>query len=93
VNNSGKMAGKEVVQVYVGKPESGVERAQKELKAFQKVMVGPGKSATASLTIDVDALAYYNEDISDWSLEKGEYILYIGNASDHITQELRINIE
>lgn len=93
VSNTGGRDGAEVVQVYVGKPDSKVERAAKELKGFARIEIEAGETQVASISIGVDALSYYNESISDWTLEKGEYLLYIGNASDHITKEIRIVIE
>lgn len=93
VKNIGPMKGKEVVQVYVGKPDSQVERALKELKGFVKVELDKGESRTVEIAIDIDGLFFYNESISAWDLEKGMYELYIGNAADEITQSLIIHIE
>ncbi len=92
VSNTGKAAGSEVVQVYVGKPNSKVTRALKELKAFQKVHLARGKNAAVELSIDVDDLAFYDESISDWNLEKGDYLIYVGTASNQITKTVKISI-
>ena len=93
VSNTGEQEGKEVVQVYVGKPKSKVERATKELKAFKKIGLNYGETSTVKLTIDVDQLAFYDESISDWNLEKGEYNIYVGNASDQISEKVKIKVE
>jgi beta-glucosidase len=93
VSNTGKVDGAEVVQVYVGKVDSKVERAMKELKAFQKVTVSSGDKKAVKLIIDVDDLAFYDESISDWNLEKGTYEIYVGNASDNISETLKITIK
>ncbi len=93
VTNIGAMDGAEVVQVYIGKPDSKVDRAVKELKGFRKVSVPKGKTSAVELLIKVDNLAYYDESISDWKLEKGAYDIYVGNASDHIKQTLKVNIK
>jgi beta-glucosidase len=93
VTNTGNIDGAEVVQVYVGKPKSKVERATKELKAFKKVRLDPATSSTVELSIDVEELAFYDESTSDWNLEKGEYFLYIGNASDQISEKVKIKVE
>ncbi|RJE72697.1 glycoside hydrolase family 3 C-terminal domain-containing protein [Reichenbachiella sp. MSK19-1] len=93
VANTGKTAGAEVVQVYVGKPKSKVNRAKKELKGFDKITVEAGQSATGSLTIPVSDLAYYDEKSSDWKVESGSYVLYIGNASDQIQREIKVQIK
>jgi beta-glucosidase len=93
VINTGDKSGAEVVQVYFGKLNSKVERAVKELKEFQKVYVKKGSIEMAELSINVDTLAFYDESISGWNLEKGDYIIYIGNAADNITQKLKITIK
>jgi len=92
VSNSGKTAGSEVVQVYVGKPGSQVKRALKELKAFKKVPIDRGSTAQVELLIDVNDLVYYDENLSDWNLEKGDYLVYVGTASNNISKKLQISI-
>jgi beta-glucosidase len=93
VSNTGNREGSEVIQVYVGKPESKVERALKELKGFSKVSLAKGESKTVTVSINIDKLAFYDESISDWSLEKGNYNIYVGNASNTISKTLQISIE
>ncbi|PSR08669.1 MAG: glycosyl hydrolase [Bacteroidetes bacterium] len=90
VRNTGTRAGAEVVQVYVGKLASAVPRAVKELKGFQKVWLQPGETATVTITIDVDQLAYYDEGLAAWQLEKGDYFIYVGNAADGLVGQRRI---
>jgi beta-glucosidase len=92
VANSGKVDGAEVLQVYVGKPDSKVDRALKELKGFQKIMVKSGEQEIVTIPIAIDDLAFYDESIGNWHLEKGEYIVYLGTASDQIIGELSIGI-
>jgi beta-glucosidase len=93
VNNTGNMAGSEVVQVYIGKPKSKVERALKELKGFSKVYLEKGDSKNVEILVDVENLAYYDETLSKWQLEPGEYIIYTGNSSDNISEKLKITIK
>lgn len=93
VSNTGESEGAEVVQVYIGKPESDVIRAVKELRGFQRVEVKAGETQVASVSIDIDDLAYYDESIGDWTLEKGEYMIYVGNSSDHISETMTIVVE
>ncbi len=92
VSNIGEIMGSEVVQVYVGKSKSKVTRAAKELKGFQKIEVKKDTSETVEILIAVKDLAYYNEAIADWSLEKGMYEIYVGNSSDNISKKIKINI-
>lgn len=93
VKNTGTADGAEVVQVYVGKKDSKVTRAKKELKAFKKVLIKANEEANVSLSIKASDLAFFNEDISDWEVETGEYIIYVGNASNNISKEISINIQ
>lgn len=93
VSNIGNIDGSEVVQVYVGKPKSKVKRALKELKGFQKLNLMKGTSKTFNIAINVDQLAFYDETISAWNLEKGDYQIYIGNASNNISKTLKITIK
>jgi beta-glucosidase len=74
-------------------PKSKVERAAKELKGFTKVYLARGNSQDFNIGIEVDKLAFYDESISDWNLETGKYVLYIGNASDNIVKEIKITVE
>jgi len=93
VANTGAVNGSEVVQVYVGKKKSKVARALKELKGFQKVAVKAGEQKVVEIKIPISALAYYNESISDWSIENGNYEIYVGNSSDNIVEKFKIKVE
>ena len=92
VSNTGNANGAEVVQVYVGKLKSKVDRAIKELKGFDKVKVEKGTKESGEISIDIADLKYYEESISNWRLEKGDYMIYVGNASDNIVKKLKISI-
>jgi beta-glucosidase len=92
IKNTGKVNGKEVIQVYVGKKNSNVKRALKELKAFEKVALVDGETKKISISLKVSDLAYYNEEISNWTVEKGDYIIYVGNGSKNISKEIKITI-
>jgi len=92
VKNTGGIEGKEVVQVYIGKKNSKVKRAKKELKAFKKVSVSNNQWIEVNININIKALAYYNEKSASWEIEKGNYIIYIGNGSRNISKEIEITI-
>lgn len=81
IENTGKMAGKETVQLYVSKSKSIVDRAEKELKAFKKVMVQQGGSVDVTLQIPVKDLAYYDTKNSKWVVEPGEYKVMAASSS------------
>ncbi|MBK5272897.1 MAG: fibronectin type III-like domain-contianing protein, partial [Bacteroidia bacterium] len=92
IRNSGKLSGKETIQLYASKTGSTVERAEKELKAFKKVMVPTGQIVTVTLSIPVKDLAYYNEQTSKWVVEPGKYMLLAGVSSQDIVATETINI-
>lgn len=93
ISNTGKYAGKEIVQLYVSKPNSVVERAEKELKAFTKVLVNMGGKTAVKLTIPVKDLAYYNTKTSQWMVEPGIYKILVGASSAKISQTATITIQ
>ena len=66
VKNTGSMAGKEVVQLYVADKESTVIRPIKELKGFEKVELAPGETKTVTFTLDKRAFAFYSVKLQDW---------------------------
>ncbi len=80
VTNSGPVAGDTVVQVYVAAPNSRVERAPKELKAFRRIGLKPGETKTIQVDIPVKDLAYYDEQ-SGWTVEPTRYTLMAGQHS------------
>ncbi len=84
IKNTGSMAGKEVVQVYVSAPEGQLEKPVKELKAFAKTHeLQPGESQTLVMTIPVRLLASFDEANSQWLSEAGAYNVQIGaNIAD-----------
>ena len=84
VTNTGKVAGKEIVQVYVHDHKSGLVRPPKELKAFAKVALKPGETKTVSLHLDFHAFAYYHPAYRQWITEDGEFDLLIGASSADI---------
>ncbi|MDT0675265.1 glycoside hydrolase family 3 C-terminal domain-containing protein [Autumnicola musiva] len=93
VENTGKVAGKEVVQLYVSKADSEVQRAAKELKGFKKTMVPAGGSKTVTIELPVKELSYYNVDNKSWTVEPGTYTLKLGNSSRDIINEVTVNVE
>ena len=93
INNIGNSEGAEVVQIYVGKVNSKVKRAQKELKGFQKIEMKKGGSKPFQILIGIESLSFYSESNSQWELEKGDYLIYIGNSSNKISKIIKINIK
>jgi beta-glucosidase len=81
VKNTGKVAGKETVQLYVRDRESEVLRPDKELKGFEKVALAPGEEKTVAFTLGKRAFAFYNPAISEWYVESGDFEILIGSSS------------
>ncbi|MBB3697476.1 glycoside hydrolase family 3 C-terminal domain-containing protein [Flammeovirga yaeyamensis] len=92
VKNIGELEGKEVVQFYVEKVKSKVMRAKKELKAFSKVELKKGDTQEVKGEVDVLSLRYYDEEMKDWVLEPGDYLLHVGNSSDNIRKSIKFSI-
>ncbi|WP_105567624.1 glycoside hydrolase family 3 C-terminal domain-containing protein [Microbacterium halophytorum] len=84
VTNTGSVAGREVVQAYVSMPGSSVERAPRELKAFQSVEIAAGETATVALTIRRRDLAYWSTRAERWVVEGGECAVEVGASSRDI---------
>ena len=93
VKNTGKVDGKEVVQLYTSKSDSKVSRASKELKGFKKVSVKSGDSNTVTIKVPVKELAYYDVAAKKWTVEPGKYTLKVGNSSRDIKKEIVVTIK
>ena len=93
VKNTGKRAGAEVVQLYVHDVKSSVDRPYKELKGFKKVCLQPGESKDVDITIDNDALSFYDETSSAWKSEPGVFEALVGNASDNIKLKKKFELK
>ena len=93
VKNTGKVDGKEVVQLYSAKADSKVSRAAKELKGFNKIAVKAGSTETVTINVPVKELAYYDVAAKKWTVEPGTYTFKLGNSSRNITQEVTVTIQ
>jgi beta-glucosidase len=93
VKNTGKFAGKETVQLYISKTGSKVERAEKELKAFKKIMLAPGATANVTLSIPIKDLAYFDVKTSKWIVEPGKYKLLAGTSSRDIKETINLKVD
>ena len=84
VCNSGRVAGKEVVQLYVRDVESSWFRPKQELKGFAKVALEPGEVGEVTFQLDRRAFAYFNPDLGEWHVETGAFEILIGASSRDI---------
>ena len=87
IKNTGDVAGSEIAQVYVAKPESKIFRAPKELKGFVKIHLDPGEEKKGSVELDDRAFAFWNTATEDWCVESGEYKILVGASSRDIRLE------
>jgi beta-glucosidase len=84
VTNTGQVAGKETVQVYVHDRQSTLKRPLKELKGFAKLELQPGETKTVTIPLDFRAFAYYNPTFKQWVTEDGEFDILVGASSADI---------
>jgi beta-glucosidase len=80
VKNTGKVAGEEVVQMYIRDLVGSITRPVKELKGFEKISLQPGESKTVEFVIDNEMLSFYNDDLVFGS-EPGEFSVMVGTNS------------
>ena len=90
LKNTGAMAGAEVVQLYVSENKPTVLRPKKELKAFKKVYLEPGKSTTVTFEVKLSDLAFWNDKTHAWEVNKGAYTIHLGNSSANISDTVEV---
>jgi beta-glucosidase len=90
VRNTGKVAGDEVVQLYLHDVVSSVTRPVKELKGFRRVTLAPGESTTVQFTLDREAFALWNQQMQR-VVEPGAFEIMVGpNSVDLKTTTLEV---
>ena len=92
VTNTGSIAGKETVQLYIRDVKSTVDRPVKELKGFRKVHLAPGETDTVEFIITADALSFFNADRHEWTAEPGRFEALIGSSSADIRATVPFNL-
>jgi beta-glucosidase len=93
VKNTGKVAGREVVQLYVTAPKGTLEKPVKELKAFGKsALVQPGQTATVTMTFKKADLASYDEAKKQWVVDPGTYTLNAAASAADLRLNTTINL-
>ena len=96
VKNTGKMSGKEVVQLYISAPHKTLDKPESELKAFAKTkLLKPGESEKISFTIKSSDLSSFDTSRSAWIADAGAYIIKIGNSikDDKLTSKFTLKNE
>jgi len=83
IQNTGKYAGEEVVQMYISDPVASVARSVKDLKGFQKITLQPGETKEIKFEISTEELSFYNSDLKkNW--EPGQFLVHIGTNSSQV---------
>jgi beta-glucosidase len=94
IKNNGKVAGKEVVQLYLSAPALKIDKPKSELKAFAKTgLLQPGQSQTIRFTINPKELASFITQHQEWIAEKGKYLISVGASSKdtRVTRNFMLN--
>jgi len=93
VTNVGEFTGKEVVQLYIGKTNSNIERPIRELKGFVKTSaLASGESTVVTIDVPVAELSYWNETQHAWAIEEGQYTVYIGTSSRNLPLQATLEL-
>ncbi len=93
VKNTGKIAGKEIVQLYLKAPMNEIEKPEQELKGFAKTkLLKPGESQQLTFDLNQRALASFWSGISAWVADKGKYEIRIGASSKDIRLKAEFNV-
>ncbi len=93
-NTGNKFSGKEVVQIYASQSGGTAKKAVKMLVAFGKTKtLAPKESEILTLSFNIYDLAFYDEGLSAWHIEKGEYEIYSKNSSDNLRLISKINLD
>jgi len=93
VTNTGKVTGKEIVQLYVRDVKSTFARPEKELKAFEKVELKPKQTKTVTFTLDREAFWYFDTLLNRWNTEAGEYEIIIAASSRDVRETRSVILE
>lgn len=92
LKNLGDMEADEVAQLYVKRLDSKVERAEKELEAFERVALKAGETRNVTLEFPLSELAHWDNETNGWVLEPGKIEILVGSASNDIRQSIHTEI-
>lgn len=92
LKNLGDMEADEVAQLYVKRLDSKVERAEKELEAFERVALKAGETKNVTLEFPLSELAHWDNETNGWVLEPGKIEILVGSASNDILQSIQTEI-
>ena len=84
VQNTGKVAGSEVAQIYITQENAPIMRPAKELKGFKKILLKAGVKKSVTIPVKVQDMAYWDEKTSNWKVDPGKYTLSLGTSAGDI---------
>ena len=93
VKNTGKVAGKEIVELYVHDAQTGIARPEQELKRFEKVSLAPGAAQTVTFQLNFRDFAYFDVRTNDWQIQPGAFEIRVGGASDNLPLKQSVDIQ
>ena len=93
VKNTGKRDGAETVQLYIHDAKSSLDRPYKELKGFTKVSLKAGESRDVEISIDNNALCFYDDKAQAWISEAGDFEAFVGDASDNLPLKMKFKLQ
>ena len=92
VQNTGKRAGDEVVQLYVHDVEASVKRPKKELRGFERISLKPGEKKTVSFPLPAEKLSFYDVKSKSFVVEPGQFEVLVGSSSEDIRAKGRLEV-
>ena len=93
VKNTGAVAGKEVIQLYLHEQNPAVRRPEKELKAFNKLSLAPGEEKVVTFKLSKRDFAYYDTDQHDWNVHSGKFCILVGGSSRDLPLKETIEVQ
>ncbi|KAJ6140882.1 hypothetical protein N7497_011775 [Penicillium chrysogenum] len=93
IKNTGKLAGAQILQLYISAPESSTPRPSKELHGFEKVFVQPGEEKTVNIQLDRYATSFWDEIEDMWKSEQGTYEVLIGTSSQEVVARGKFQVD
>ena len=93
VKNTGKVAGKEVVQLYVHEQDAALSRPENELKHFEKIALAPGEEKTVQFQLTSRDFAYYSTNAHDWIVKSGQFDIRVGSSSRDLPLQQTLDIQ
>jgi len=94
ITNTGKVAGKEVAELYISAPKGKLEKPAMELKAFTKTkLLQPGESEIVTMTFNLHDLASFDESINSWITDNGKYKVSIGSSVQDVRQTIFFDVK